>query len=402
MKFDFTTLPDRHGMDAIAVDPPAGSEYRKGITVRDGLDHIPMWVADMNFKTVPTIPEALMKRSAHPLYGYFEPRTEYFDAIIRWHAVRKGADDLAPELIGYENSVLGGVVSALHALASPGDGILVHSPTYIGFTKVMENNGYRAVLSPLYRDQDGVWRMDYEDMEKKLSANPIHCAIFCSPHNPSGRVWEAWEIEKAMEIYRKHDVYVISDEIWSDILLDGHRHIPTQSISGDAKRRTAAFYAPSKTFNLAGLVGSYHVIYDRWLRDRVRKEGSLSHYNCMNVLSMYALIGAYSPEGEQWTDELCSVLSGNVSWAVDHIRKNWPGVELAKPEGTYLLYPDCTGWCEAHGITINDLRRAGFEAGVDWQDGRPFLNENTIRMNLALPRARMEEAFARLDRYVFV
>ena len=138
--------------------------------------------------------------------------------------------------------------------------------------------------------------MDFEDMEKKIVKNRIHAAVFCSPHNPCGRVWERWEIEKAMELYKKYDVFVISDEIWSDLILEGHKHIPTQSVSEDARNRTVAMYAPSKTFNLAGLVGSYHIIYNTWLRERVLKESSLSHYNAMNVLSMHALVGAYKPE----------------------------------------------------------------------------------------------------------
>ena len=154
----------------------------------------------------------------------------------------------------------------------------------------LTNNGYHIVHSPLVKDENNVYRMDFEDMEKKIMENHIHAAIFCSPHNPTGRVWEQWEIEKAMEIYKKHDVYVVSDEIWSDLLLNGHKHTPTQSVSEDAKQRTVALYAPSKTFNLAGLIGSYHIIYNDWLRERILKESSLSHYNSMNLLSMYASV----------------------------------------------------------------------------------------------------------------
>ena len=194
---------------------------------------------------------------------------------------------------GYENGVLGGVVSALNIFCSRGDNVLLHSPTYIGFTYSLENNGYNIVHSPLVKDENNVWRMDFEDMEKKIVDNRVHAAVFCSPHNPCGRVWERWELERAMELYKKHDVMVVSDEIWSDIILGGHRHIPTQSVSEDARSRTVAVYAPSKTFNLAGLVGSYHIIYNPVLRDRVEKEASLSHYNSMNVLSMHALLGAY-------------------------------------------------------------------------------------------------------------
>ena len=397
MKYDFTSIMDRSGKDSIAVDqiPIPGAQ------VKEGFDRIPMWVADMNFPTVPTVVEAMMGRVQHPAYGYFDPTKEYYDSIIRWQETRNGVTGLKPEHIGYENGVLGGVISALNVMCSKGDSVLLHSPTYIGFTMSLENNGYHIVHSPLVKDENGVWRMNFEDMEKKIAEKHIHAAVFCSPHNPCGRVWERWEIEKAMELYNKYDVFVISDEIWSDLILEGHKHIPTQSVSEDARNRTVAMYAPSKTFNLAGLVGSYHIIYNTWLRERVLKESSLSHYNAMNVLSMHALVGAYKPEGYEWLDELRQVLTGNVEFACRYIQDHFEGIEVSKPEGTYMLFLDCTKWCEKHGKTIDELQRAGVEVGVIWQDGRPFHGPCHIRMNLALPFSRVQEAFERLDRYVF-
>ncbi len=397
MKYDFTSILDRNGKDAIAVEhiPIPGAQ------VKEGFDRIPMWVADMNFSTVPTVVEAMMERVQHPAYGYFDPSEEYYASIIRWQEKRNGVTGLKPEHIGYENGVLGGVISALNVMCSKGDNVLLHSPTYIGFTMSLENNGYHIVHSPLVKDENGVWRMDFEDMEKKIVKNRIHAAVFCSPHNPCGRVWERWEIEKAMELYKKYDVFVISDEIWSDLILEGHKHIPTQSVSEDARNRTVAMYAPSKTFNLAGLVGSYHIIYNTWLRERVLKESSLSHYNAMNVLSMHALVGAYKPEGYEWLDELRQVLTGNVEFACRYIQDHFDGIEVSKPEGTYMLFLDCTKWCEQNGKMIDELQRAGVEVGVIWQDGRPFHGPCHIRMNLALPFSRVQEAFERLDRYVF-
>ena len=397
MKYDFTSILDRTGKDAIAVEhiPIPGAQ------VKEGFDRIPMWVADMNFPTVPTIVEAMMERVRHSAYGYFDPSKEYYRSIIRWQETRNGVTGLKPEHIGYENGVLGGVVSALNVMCSKGDNVLLHSPTYIGFTRCIENNGYNIVHSPLVKDENGIWRMDFADMEEKIVKNHIHAAVFCSPHNPCGRVWERWEIEKAMELYKKHDVFVVSDEIWSDLILEGHKHIPTQSVSEDARNRTVAMYAPSKTFNLAGLVGSYHIIYNSWLRERVLKESSLSHYNEMNVLSMHALIGAYKPEGYEWVDELRQVLTGNVEFACKYIQDHFVGVEVSKPEGTYMLFLDCTKWCEKHGKTIDELQRAGVEVGVIWQDGRPFHGPCHIRMNLALPLSRVQEAFERLEKYVF-
>ena len=402
MKYDFTSMIDRRGHDAVAVEGIGGRFWgNEPAAPREGFDAIPMWVADMNFATVPTIPEAIIERAKHPLYGYFAPRDEYFDSIIRWQERRNGVRGLEREHIGYENGVLGGVVSALNAVCSKGDAVLLHSPTYIGFTGSLGNNGYKMVHSELVRDENGVWRMDFEDMERKIRENRIHAAVFCSPHNPTGRVWERWEIERFMALCEKYDVYVVSDEIWSDIILSGSKHIPTQSVSEDARNRTVALYAPSKTFNLAGLIGSYHIIYGRWLRERVEKESSLPHYNDMNVLSMHALIGAYRPEGYEWLDELLEVIGGNVDYACDYINERFEGVSVSKPQGTYMLFLDCAEWCAAHDKSLDELIKAGWDVGVAWQDGRAFFGKSHIRMNLALPLERVKEAFSRLDKYVF-
>ena len=400
MKYDFTTIIDRHGKDAIAIDG-LGRKPGRPMLPDEGFDVIPMWVADMNFPTVPTIQEAIIKRATHPAFGYFVPTEEYYQCIIHWQKSRNGVMDLSEEHIGYENGVLGGVVSALTAYAAPGDAVLVHSPTYIGFTHCLNNNGFRIVHSPLVKDEDGIWRMDFADMEEKIKQNHIHVAIFCSPHNPCGRVWQFDEIQKAMEIYERNDVIVISDEIWSDIILEGHKHIPTQSVNAWAHEHVVALYAPSKTFNLAGLIGAYHIIYNQTLRDRINSKASKSHYNGMNVLSMHALIGAYQPEGYVWLDELREVITGNVNYAVEYIRKYFEGVELMKPEGTYMLFIDCEKWCKQHGKTIEEVEKAGYRVGVAWQDGCMFHGPYSIRMNLALPLARVQEAFERLNQYVF-
>lgn len=398
MKFDFTTVLDRRGKDSTAADIIPFKDFK----VDEGFDPIPMWIADMSFKAAPAVMDAIYKRMEMPNFGYFPLPKEYFDSIIRWQQKRNGVDGLMPEHIGYENGVLGGVSSALQAFTAPGEKILVHSPTYVGFTHTFQDTGRVAVHSPLKRDEQGIWRMDYEDMDKKLRENDIHLAIFCSPHNPCGRVWERWEIEKAMEIYAAHDCLVISDEIWSDIIMPGYKHIPTQSISEDARERTMAFYAPSKTFSLAGLVGSYHIIYNKYLRDRILRQSRLSHYNDCNVLSVHALIGGFSPEGEAWADEMIQVVNGNLQYACDFIRDNFPGVKVMRPQGTYMLFLDCGDFCRSHGISISQLQERGVRCGVIWQNGEDFLLPDSIRMNFALPRSLAEEAMERLRKYVFL
>lgn len=402
MKYDFSSIIDRRNKDAVAIDDLGTDTFGTApAKPKDGFDAIPMWVADMNFATVPTVPEAIIERTKHALYGYFSPRKEYFQSIINWHESRNHVTGLTPECIGYENGVLGGVISTLSSFAAPGDAVLLHSPTYVGFTGSITNYGFRIVHSPLKKDENGIWRMDFEDMDAKIKENNIHVAVFCSPHNPCGRVWERWEIEKAMEVYKANDCVVVSDEIWSDIILENYQHIPTQSISEDARNRTVAMYAPSKTFNLAGLIGSYHIIYNKYLRDRVDATSSKCHYNSMNVLSMYALLGAYKPEGHEWVDELCQVIGENVNFACDYIAEHFEGVEASKPQGTYMLFMDCQKWLEKHDKTMDELIHAGWDVGVAWQDGRAFFGKYSIRLNLALPFERVKEAFSRMDKYVF-
>ena len=397
MKYDFTTVIDRRGKDSIAADViPV-----KGAKVRDGVTPIPMWIADMSFGTAPAVREAISARLEHPVFGYFPASEEYYGAIMDWQKRRNGVEGLEKEHIGYENGVLGCVTSALNCFTSAGEAVLVHAPCYVGFLHVLEDLGRKIVFSNLKRDHEGIWRMDYEDMDRKMKEHNIHFAIFCSPHNPSGRVWEREEIEKAMEVYKANDAIVVSDEIWSDLVLPGAKHIPTQSVSEDAKKRTIAVYAPSKTFNLAGLVGSYHIIYEKYLRDKVNRQGAITHYNAMNVLSMHALIGAYSTDGEEWLEELRQVLKENVDFACDYIQKNFEGISVAKPRGTYMLYLDCSEWLKRFGFTMEDLLQAGVSVGVIWQDGREFGMDNTIRMNLAAPHSLVVEAFERLKKAVF-
>ena len=397
MKYDFETAVDRFGKDSISANIVPWN-----VTPDEGFSRIPMWCADMSFVAAPPVMKAINKRLEFQSFGYFELSDEYFGSIISWQSRRNGVQGLTKEHIGYENGVLGGVSSAIQALSAPGDKILLHSPTYIGFTHVLNDIGRTAVHSPLVRDEHGVWRMDYADMDRKIKENGIHLAIFCSPHNPCGRVWEREEIEKAMEVFAANHCVVISDEIWSDIVMPGYKHIPTQSVSDDAKTRTVAFYAPSKTFSLAGLIGSYHIIYNPYLRDRVTRQGELSHYNDCNVLSMHALIGAYSADGEEWADEMISVIDENFAYACDFIGKNLPGVQVMRPQGTYMLFLDCGEWLAAHDTTLRELEYRGVRAGVIWQNGEDFFGKNSIRINLALPKALLAEALERLKRYAFI
>lgn len=258
-----------------------------------------------------------------------------------------------------------------------------------------------AELSPLVKDKEGVWRMDYQDMDKRIKDNNIRLAVLCSPHNPCGRVWEKEELEQAMNVFKENDVIVVSDEIWSDIVFTGYKHIPTYSISEDAKRRTISIYAPSKTFNLAGLIGSYHIICDDYLREQLNKVATSTHYNSMNVLSMHALIAAYREESIEWVDELNQVLEQNMKYTYDFIKNNVEGIEVSQTQGTYMVFLHCEDYCLKNHLTIDELIQKGWDVGVDWQSGVQFHDPWGIRLNIALPHELLQEAMQRLKEYVF-
>lgn len=388
MKFDFDKQWDRIGKDAVKWDAPVAETGRKDI--------IPMWVADMDFATAPSVQEALKARVEHPLYGYFSPTAQYYNAIINWHKTRYNNPAVKAEYIAYQNSVLGGVATAVAAYSQPGDQILCNATTYTGFTNTVKNLGRFLCLSELIEDENGVFRLNYEDMEQKIIANKIPIYIFCSPHNPTGRMWDKEEIEKVVEMCARLGVFLLSDEIWADFTPSGKQHIPTASVSDKAKEITMSMYAPSKTFNLAGLVGSYYVIYNPMIRQRIDKVASMNHYNMVNVLSIAACTGAYEG-GAEWVDEMNAYIRANQEYVNEFVAKNFKGVKTYCPEGTYLMWLNC----EDSELGIQEILDRMKAAGVIVNDGRTFNGKHHVRLNLATPKANIVEGMKRLDEEVF-
>ena len=394
-KYDFETALVRKGHDSYAEDHAPQP--------KEGFDYIPMAVADMGFIVCPSIVEKIKGRLEHPIFGYYgaSPETEeWWNCVIDWQKYKHGVE-LTKEQIGFQHGVHGGNVQALKIFARPGDRVMLHTPAYGSFIRNLKNLGYVMVESPLYLDENNVWRMDFEDMEKKIVSENIQTLLFCSPHNPTGRVWEKWELEKMMEICEKYAVKVVSDEIWSDFVFEGKKHTPLQTVSEYAKYNTIAMYAPSKTFNLAGFNGSYHVCYDKWLQGRLAKEAQLTIYNKMHLLTLHAFQGAYSEEGKEWHKELLQVIETNATYAVNYIKEHFEGVNVSMSDGTYVIFVDNKEWMEKHGKTQDELYNRALEYGVGWQDGRGFGGMTHQRINLAQPTWRVKEAMDRLDKYVF-
>ena len=339
------------------------------------------------------IMEALKTRADHPYFGYFYLDHRYYDSIIRWQAERNDVHGLTKENIIFENGVLGALDAALEAFTLPGDKVLLQTPGYHQFKNCINNHG-RVVCGTPLKQVDGIYRMDFEDMEQKIVENNIKLTVLCSPHNPTGRVWDRKELEQFVEVCYRHNVLILSDEIHSDLILTDRPFVATQAVSEHAKKITIALCAPSKTFNLAGLGSSYAIVYDPELAQTYQKASTLYHYNSYNAMSIEAAVTAYE-KGAEWVDELRDYLRGNMRLVCSTFEKKCPNIKAYVAEATYLMWVDFSGT----GLTQEEIKdRCINGAGVIIHDGMTFIEggDGFMRMNIACPRALVEEAVLRL------
>lgn len=399
MKFDFTTIIDRRGKESKGYD----SLGKKGAptTPKNGFDPIPMWVSDMDFPVAPSITKSIIERANHQIYGYYDMPEEFYNSIIWWHNKVKQTPFLKKEHIGYDNDVLGGIVTSLKVLNKDGGKVLLHKPTFVGFIDILNSLGFETVLSELKPDENGIYRMDFQDMEEKIRENNVTTVIICSPHNPMGRIWEEWELVEASKVFEKYGCKVVSDEIWSDIVINNHIQMSTANATEYLKQNTIGLFSPYKTFNIGGLTISYNIIYNEKLRDEYNKIANESFYNVPNILSLYAMYGAFSEEGFEWYKELLEVLTKNINYVCDFIEKELKGVKYTKPEGSYIVFMDCEEWIKEKNSSMDELLQLGYDYGLGWSDGRPFNAEFGIRLNLGLQFEKIVTAMDRMKKYIF-
>ena len=381
MKYDFDEIVPRRGTNAIKWDMDTDPEV------------LPMWVADMNFPSLPTVQEAIHARVNEPHFGYFNLPDAYFDSIIRWQKERNGVEDLPREAIGYENGVLGCVASAAAAFTSPGESILLHSPTYIGFTGVLENCGRNIVLSDLVQDENGVWRMDYADMDRKLKEHNIHFAIFCSPHNPVGRVWTKEELTAIGDLCVQYGVTVVSDEIHGDFIFKGEHQVFT-AIKKEYEDITITCTAPSKTFNLASMMMSNIFIANPELRAKFRKQLDAAGTSQLGVMGLVACETAYN-KGEEWYEAMLSYVKANAEFTRQYVEEQLPGVKMIDLEGTYLVWLDF----RKTGLSVDELEDLMINKAKLWLDSGKIFGDcgrGFQRINIACPRATLTEALERI------
>ena len=383
-KFDFDTITDRSNTNAIKYDL---AEKRN-----KPLDAISLWVADMDFKTAPCIQKALAEKAAHGIYGYSRPDSRYYNALRNWLLTEHNFE-IKDEWVVNTPGVSYAFATAIRALTEEGDAVLITRPVYYPFSNVINNQNRKLVNSALVL-KNGHYEIDFEDFENKIISEKVKVFLFCSPHNPGGRVWTKEELEKISEICLKHNVIVISDEIHSDITFDNHKHTVFASISDETRENSIICTAPSKTFNLAGLQFSNIIIPNEKLRSKFTKEMERTGYDEPSLMGIVAATAAYS-EGKEWFEAAKAYIWNNILFAEKLVREKCPKIKVLKPEGSYLLWMDFSAF-ELSDSQIND--RILNKAKV-WLDGGIMFGpegEKFQRINCATPRAILEKALIQI------
>lgn len=359
-------------------------------------DVLPLWVADMDFRTAPAITEALKQRVEHGIFGYTRVPDEYYEAVTAWFKRRHGWD-IRREWMIYTSGVVPAISAIIKALTGPGDKVLVQTPVYNCFFSSIRNNGCEVASSPLVYE-DRTYRMDLEDLERKASDEKTKVMLLCNPHNPAGRVWTREELTAVGEICIRHGVTVVSDEIHCELVYSGHRHIPFASISEDFLRHSVTCVSPSKAFNIAGLQIANIIAPDETMRRRIDKAININEVCDVNPFGVIATMAAYN-EGEEWLGQLLDYLWQNYLFLVEFCRTHLPDFPVARLEGTYLAWMDC----RALGIGSEELEQLLVGEAKLWLNAGTMYGaegEGFMRWNLACPRSVLEQALARFKAFV--
>jgi cystathionine beta-lyase len=384
--YDFDTVFDRL--------PTSSSKwsYRKERTGVE--DVLPMWVADMDFSSPPEVVEAIKARAAHPIYGYTTKTDSYYEGLINWMKKRNGWIGIQRDWILFSPGVVPGFNIAVQAYSHPGDKVIIQPPVYYPFKNAILNNGRQIVENPL-KIVDGNYVMNYEDLKKKIDGR-TKMIIFCSPHNPVGRVWKRDELKQLVEICEEKDILIISDEIHSDLILGKTKHTCTATLSEDALQRTVTLTAPNKTFNIAGLQNADAIIPNKKLNDAFKIVTQNTSISNPNIFGMVAQDAAYA-KGEPWLEELLKYLKANLAYFEDFIKKRIPGLKVYPLEGTYLAWVDCTS-LGMDDATLHDWMLKKAKLWLD--DGVIFGSEGSkfMRFNIACPKMVLKEALERLEK----
>lgn len=383
MKYDFDTIIERRSTCSYKWDSAA--EF----------DVLPMWVADMDFRTAPTIIEALQKRVQHGIFGYTKVPDAYYDAVINWFERRHGWK-MEKEWIIYTTGVVPALSAIIRALTNPGDKVLVQSPVYNCFFSSIRNNGCEILSNDLHYGNN-TYTIDFEDLNRKCVDPNVKVLLLCNPHNPTGRVWSKEELTRIGNICLQNNVFVVADEIHCDLVYPIHTYTPFASICDDFLQNSATCTSPSKAFNLAGLQIANITIADKDVRQKVHKAINIHEVCDVNPFGVDGLIAAYN-NGEEWLGELVQYLYSNYCFAKEFININLPHIPLIESEGTYLLWVDCS----ALGKQSEEITRKLLYEHKVWLNEGVLYGENGtnfIRINIACPRTVLKKGLGRIRSY---
>lgn len=386
MKYNFDELIERRGSDCLKYD----------FAVERGMpeDVLPLWVADMDFRTAPCIMERLRKDADFGIFGYTDSKDDYFQTLAKWYDTYFGWKIEKDWLIKTPGIVFA-IATAVSAFTEEGDGVLIQQPVYYPFSAVIRDNNRKLVNNELVL-KDGRYEMDLEDFERKIVQEKVKLFILCSPHNPVGRVWTEEELRRVGEICLKHDVKIVSDEIHNDFVYPGYEHHVLDTVDDRFRDICIICTAPSKTFNLAGLQISNIWIPNPELRKAFERKMLEVGYSEVNMLGLHACKAAYEG-GREWLEQLKEYLKENLDFVRSYLEENLPQIKLIEPEGTYLVWLDCRGL----GLSEEELEQFIARKAKLWlDDGAIFgkAGEGFERVNIACPRSVVKEALERLKK----
>ena len=384
MNYNFDEVIDRSNSDCSKI------ENLKPLFGRE--DIIPLWVADMDFKSPPAITRALMKRVEHGVFGYTVQSDEYFNSIINWLNRRYNWKTNKND-INYVPGVVKGFSIAIEEFTEVGDNIIIQPPVYHPFRIMTKSLNRNVVNNPLVLE-NGQYRMDFDGLRKIVSEKKCKMLIFCNPHNPGGRVWSIEELKELSEICFENEILVVSDEIHSDLALPGFIHTPFAKVSAEAENNSITLMAPSKTFNIAGIVSSYAVISNKEIRDKYHSFLKKRGLDEGNLFAYTATVSAYN-ECDVWLDEMLNYVQSNVDFVDSYLKNNIPEIKAILPEASFLIWLDC----RSLNLSQNELVKLFVDkAGLALNDGSIFGpgGEGFMRLNVGSPKSILEKALSNL------
>lgn len=385
MKYNFDEIIDRSNTSAYKTDL---LQARYGAN-----DLLPLWVADMDFKTPPFIMDAIRKRSEHEVLGYTVRNHDFYEPVLKWLKKKHGWT-VNSEWIGFVPGIVPALAIAINALTEPGDKIIVQPPIYPPFMNVVRNNHRELIFNELILD-NGQYRMDFDSLENLIDEK-TRMILLCSPHNPGGRVWSKEELIRLADICNKNNIIVVSDEIHADMVLEGFKHYPFPTVSDSAFNNSVTLIAPSKTFNMAGLISSSYIIPNSILKSKYDKYIAANEIGTGNIFAYVAGNAAYE-NGEEWLTQMMDYIQENIILVKSFIEENIPKIKVIVPEASFLIWLDF----RLFNLDDKEIRRLLIEeAKIALNDG-PSFGPGGVgfqRINIGSPKAKINEALDRIKR----